>query len=122
MSGTAKNTDRELWRKVKDNYYSPSLHVTVTGGIGINKGGTVYVKPIEEWHRLAEAEDKRMRQREMINKINMSFSDFVKEHCSREVQEMLEDTPAERKLQENILKQLLDGFELKLKELGEEQR
>lgn len=48
----AKNTDREIWRKEKD-YYSPSIHVTVKGAIGINVGGTVIVKEVEEWHKMA---------------------------------------------------------------------
>lgn len=48
-----KNTDRELWREREGDYYADSIHVTEHGGIGINCGGTVYVKPIREWHRLA---------------------------------------------------------------------
>jgi hypothetical protein len=47
---TGKNTDKEIWRKVEGNYYSPSIHVTESGGIGINVGGIVIVKPIEDWH------------------------------------------------------------------------
>jgi len=43
------NTDTELWRKNKD-YYSPSIHVTQFGDIGINVGGYVLVAPIEKWH------------------------------------------------------------------------
>ncbi len=48
----AVNTDREIWRRVPDDHYSPSIHVTVNGDIGINVGGYVLVLPIEEWHRL----------------------------------------------------------------------
>lgn len=54
-----ENTDRELWRRDggeacdPDNYYQPSIHVTKEGAIGINVGGYVYVKPVEEWHKLA---------------------------------------------------------------------
>jgi hypothetical protein len=52
------NTDREIWRKGDGNgdgmsYYEPSIHVTDRGNIGINVGGLVFVKPVEEWHRLA---------------------------------------------------------------------
>jgi hypothetical protein len=52
------NTDRELWRKGDGDgngmsYYEPSIHVTEQGDIGINVGGTVFVHPVEEWHRLA---------------------------------------------------------------------
>jgi hypothetical protein len=46
-----KNTDRELWRET-DDYYAPSIHVTLGGGIGINVGGTVYVMPLRDWHAL----------------------------------------------------------------------
>lgn len=55
----AENTDREIWRREgndpsdPDNYYQPSIHVTKEGAIGIDVGGYVYVKSIEEWHRLA---------------------------------------------------------------------
>jgi len=54
----ALNTDRELWRKGDGDgngmsYYEPSIHVTQGGDIGINVGGTVYVLPVEKWHRLA---------------------------------------------------------------------
>jgi len=44
------NTDVELWRKKKDDYYSPSIHVTEFDGIGINVGGHVLVAPVEKWH------------------------------------------------------------------------
>jgi len=58
MNETAQNTDREIWRRNRssdciDDYYQPSIHATKDGGIGINVGGTVHVKSIEEWHRLA---------------------------------------------------------------------
>ena len=54
MPEAAKNTDRELWRREPDNYYSPSIHVTSGGGIGINIGGLVIVRTTEEWHALAK--------------------------------------------------------------------
>jgi hypothetical protein len=50
---TSENTDRELWREREGDYYADSIHVTKGGGIGINCGGYVYVKPLREWHRLA---------------------------------------------------------------------
>jgi hypothetical protein len=56
MSDAAANTDRELWREREDDYYSPSIHVTQKGGIGINVGGTVFVKSVRDWHALALAE------------------------------------------------------------------
>ena len=51
LRAPAANTDRELWRET-DDYYAPSIHVTAGGGIGINVGGTVFVKPVREWHAL----------------------------------------------------------------------
>ena len=48
------NTDKELWRKIPNDYYSPSIHVTKEGGIGINCGGHMIVAPIEVWHNLGE--------------------------------------------------------------------
>ena len=45
-----ENTDVELWREIKDDYYSPSIHVTKQGKIGINVGGYVIVKSLKEWH------------------------------------------------------------------------
>ena len=56
LSGPAQNTNRELWREREDDYYADSIHVTAGGGIGINCGGTVIVKPVREWHRLAMKE------------------------------------------------------------------
>lgn len=52
----ALNTDREIYRGPDEgcgDYYADSLHITKDGWLGINCGGTVYVKPIREWHRLA---------------------------------------------------------------------
>lgn len=53
---TCKNTDRELWREAPGDYYANSIHVTEKGGIGIDVGGTVIVKPLSEWHALGEGE------------------------------------------------------------------
>lgn len=43
-----QNNDRELWRE--GDFYSPSIHVTEHGGIGINVGGHVIVAPLRSWH------------------------------------------------------------------------
>lgn len=48
-----KNTDRELWRERDGDYYADSIHVTESGGIGINCGGSVVVKSLREWFKLA---------------------------------------------------------------------
>ena len=53
------NTDVEIWRKVPDDYYSPSIHVTEQGDIGINVGGYVLVSPIERWFAAGEAANRR---------------------------------------------------------------
>lgn len=55
--GPANNTDREIWRRTPDDFYSPSIHVTAEGGIGMNVGGRVVVMDIEDWHRLAWQDD-----------------------------------------------------------------
>lgn len=51
MSDAMQNKDREIWRK-SEEHYAPSIHVTESGGIGINCGGHVIVMPIEKWHTL----------------------------------------------------------------------
>ena len=54
----AKNTDKELWREVVGDFYSPSLHVTQQGKIGINVGGDVRVMTLREWHSLYKENEK----------------------------------------------------------------
>lgn len=49
-----KNTDKEIWRRISGDYYSPSIHVTEVNGIGINCGGSVIVAPVEKWHEWGE--------------------------------------------------------------------
>lgn len=52
-----ENTDREIYREPdktgNGSYYSDSIHVTKDGGIGINCGGHVIVKPLKDWFALA---------------------------------------------------------------------
>jgi hypothetical protein len=48
--GPFANTDRELWRDGDGDYYADSIHVTESGGIGINVGGRVLVAPVRLWH------------------------------------------------------------------------
>ena len=43
------------------SYYEPSIHVTEQGDIGISVGGYVFVKPVEEWHRLAKEDLRSLR-------------------------------------------------------------
>ena len=53
-----KNTDREIWRRVPGDAYSPSIFVTESGGIGLNVGGFVIVKPIEDWFALGKKNEE----------------------------------------------------------------
>lgn len=55
-ASACENTDRHLWPEVTP-FDAPEekIFVTATGGIGINVGGSVYVKPLREWHKLASA-------------------------------------------------------------------
>ena len=50
----AVNTDKELWRETEGDYYSNSVHVTSSGGIGINVGGFVRVLTLQQWHEAAK--------------------------------------------------------------------
>lgn len=59
--GQGTSNDRELWREHHPegdaySYYAPSIHVTEGGGIGINVDGTVHVRTLREWHKLAALE------------------------------------------------------------------
>ncbi len=56
-----KNTDREIWREKEGDYYSPSIHVTENGHIGINVGGHVIVMSVHEWHLLPGLEKFRAK-------------------------------------------------------------
>lgn len=49
-----ENTDKVLWRKEPISYYSPSIHVTENGMIGIEVGGHVIVSTVESWHNAGE--------------------------------------------------------------------
>jgi len=50
----SENTDKEIWREKKGDYYSDSIHVTEHNGIGIDCGGHVIVAPIRKWHKAGE--------------------------------------------------------------------
>ncbi len=47
----AKNTDTPLFSEIEDDYYSPSCHMTKTRELGINVGGTVFVRSLREWFK-----------------------------------------------------------------------
>jgi len=55
MNEQGKNTDIEIWREIPDDYYSPSIHVTENGDIGINVGELVLVAPVRRWFSAGEA-------------------------------------------------------------------
>ena len=59
-----KNTDKEIWREIEGEYYSPSIFVTEQGKIGINVGGNVYVQSVEKWHQQAD----RIAELEKVSK------------------------------------------------------
>lgn len=94
MSDAVKNTDRELWRGPDEgngSYYADSIHVTQDGGIGIDVGGTVIVRPLREWHRAAtaldtlEAEVARLKaERDRIGRNR----DMWKGQCERQAEQL----------------------------------
>ncbi len=51
-SPACESTDRQIWQKNEGDYFSPSIHATGGGGIGINVGGHVIVMSVEKWHAL----------------------------------------------------------------------
>lgn len=53
-NNSAMNTDKEIWRQNPDDYYSPSIHVTESGGIRINYKGLVLTASIEYWFQAGQ--------------------------------------------------------------------
>jgi hypothetical protein len=64
-----KNTDKEIWREIEGEYYSPSIFVTEQGKIGINVGGNVYVQSVEKWHQQADRIAELEKQLEEANSV-----------------------------------------------------
>jgi septal ring factor EnvC (AmiA/AmiB activator) len=56
------NTDKEIWREVPDDYYSPSICVTAFNSIAINVGGHVFAYGVRTWHKLAMEDHERKQQ------------------------------------------------------------
>ena len=55
-----ENNDRHLWPETSPvDAPEEKLFVTSAGGIGINIGGHVIVRPLREWHRLAASQPDR---------------------------------------------------------------
>jgi hypothetical protein len=88
------NNDKEIWRKVDGDYYSPSIHVTANGQIGINVGGYVFVKDVSEWHGLAirKDEEERCFESEESQQITDLLANLARRVSSLEQQ--LSDTQA----------------------------
>lgn len=61
-----KNTDRELWRERKGDYFGDSIHVTATGAIGINCGGTVIIMTLRGWHKAVDALERLHKENEAL--------------------------------------------------------
>jgi hypothetical protein len=80
-----ENTDKEIWREIPDDYYAPSIFVTAQNTIGINVGGSVHVKHVHEWHRLAHPikehfEDEQ--QAEELHEIMQSNAELTDEEIA----------------------------------------
>lgn len=105
----AANTDRELWRDRDSDYYADSIHVTQGGGIGIDCGGHVIVKPVREWHKLAVPQSlmgvEREKQLERVAQAALLF-------C----QELQEDADGVPQVELKELNAALDDFEAGCKE------
>lgn len=87
-----ENTDREIWRGPDEgdgDAYADSLHITSDGGLGINCGGSVQVKPIREWHRLA---DEVRRLREVLRHADIDLSVLLTEIADRDMAKSVRKT------------------------------
>ena len=73
MNKASINTDKEIWREIPDDYYSPSIHVTKDNRIGINVGGYVVEKTAGEWFNSAQSET--IKDKELIEKIAKLIGD-----------------------------------------------
>jgi hypothetical protein len=69
----AENTDREIYREREDDYYADSIHVTAAGGIGLNVGGEVVVKPLRDWFALAEPPKS-------VTNLHLDLEDLQRKH------------------------------------------
>ena len=61
MSQAYQNNDKTIYKVPnkdwKDEGYMPYLFITPEGALGMNVGGMVYVKRIEEWFSMAKQND-----------------------------------------------------------------
>lgn len=70
-----KNTDTELFREVEGDHYSPSLHKTELGGIGIDVGGYVIVRSLRSWHELDQKNEKLESENQRLKKLLREYLD-----------------------------------------------
>ncbi len=49
-----RNTDVQLWQKFPDDAFSPRIHVTEGGCIGITHHALCIVMSVERWHAIGE--------------------------------------------------------------------
>jgi len=87
----AKNTDKEIWRKVEGDYYSSSIHVTKEGAIGINVGGTVFVMPVEKWHACVKREGEAREKDIMGGKTPYLLNNKTVEEMTRLAMEAIKE-------------------------------
>jgi acetoacetate decarboxylase len=91
-----ENTDKEIWREIEGEYYSPNIFVTEQGKIGINVGGVVYVQSVEKWHqqayRIAELEKQLTFQPNQTLACPSYLSGLtpqIKELSNKEIEEVM---------------------------------
>ena len=111
------NTDKNIWRNVKDDYYSPSIHVTEEGNIGINVGGHVIVKPVEDWFLLGIEEAK-----EKIDKEYKKLDKPLKKKQLPKSNKNWEIIPGEKLTDEFINNLVSDFYKNKNKKRGKPKR
>lgn len=76
-----ENTDREIWRGPDEgngSFYADSIHVTQGGGIGIDCGGHVIVKPLRDWHTMVAREQHAQSVLAAIRKVRDEYADQAK--------------------------------------------
>jgi hypothetical protein len=78
MSEAKVNTDRELWRE-SDDWHANSIHVTEQGSIGIDVGGSVYVRPLKEWHKAVKDFDTLKAELTTVKQLHADALELVKD-------------------------------------------
>ena len=76
--GACINTDKEIWRKVKDDYYSPRIYVTKQNGITFCVGGNCVTKSIEDWFFLATPTFSGEKEGYLSKEAQEKFTEYKK--------------------------------------------